>query len=273
MSRAKRPVSIAAATIARGGRLALLAVLLAASGCGNGADQEAGGGGSAQRGLSSLGQADVNLRLARAARTAGDAASAVQLFRGLAADRAATPQLLVEAGDCLGEVGLFDEAIEAYGRVRSGPARLDALRGEVRAHMALGEAELALPFADEALGLAPRDARVLVNRGAVLDALQRHAEAQAAYRSALEISPRSVAARNNLALSLALGGQYEEAVGIMTPLARSASATPKIRENLALIFGLSGDSERAAAASRIDLDDVHTAENLQFYARVRESRP
>jgi Flp pilus assembly protein TadD len=255
------------------GRSVLLAFSLAVAGCATGLDQDAAGGQLARPVLSSSGQADVNLRLARATRAAGDFTSAVQLFRDLVTDRSATPQLLLEAGDCMVEAGFFDEAIVTYSRVQDGSARPDALRGVVRAQMALGPPAAALPFADEALALSPQDARALVNRGAVLDALQRHAEAQAAYRSALEINPRSVAARNNLALSLALTGQYQEAIGIMSPLARSASATPKVRENMALIFGLSGNTAQAAAASRSDLDEGQTAQNLEFYARVRETVP
>jgi Flp pilus assembly protein TadD len=129
-----------------------------------------------------------------------------------------------------------------------------------------------LRSADQALALAPRDSRVLVNRGAVLDTLNRHVEAQEAYRAALQITPRSVAARNNLALSLALTGQYDQAVAMIEPLARATSASPKIRENLALILGLSGDTDRATAVSRIDLDETAIASNMSFFARVRETK-
>lgn len=252
-------------------RSILLALSLAIAGCAPGADADARLGNTARRDVAP-GQAGVNIRLARASRIAGDLASSVQIYRGLAEDRSAAPEVLVEAADCLVEAGLHDEAIEIYGRV-GGTARPEALRGLVRAHMALGETAPALKAADAALALTPRDARVLVNRGAVLDALQRHPEAQASYRAALEIAPHSVAARNNLALSLALVGQYDEAIGLMGPLARTATATPKIRENLALIYGLSGDTERAASTSRVDLDEIRTAENLAFFARLRGSAP
>jgi Flp pilus assembly protein TadD len=115
--------------------------------------------------------------------------------------------------------------------------------------------------------------RVLVDRGATLDALRRHAEAQASYRTVLAIEPHNVAARNNLALSLALTGQFAPALRLIAPLARSAAATPKIRENLALILGLSGDDARAATVSRMDLDEASTADNLTFFAQAREAKP
>jgi Flp pilus assembly protein TadD len=139
--------------------------------------------------------------------------------------------------------------------------------------MALGEATIALTYADKALKLAPGDTRVLVDRGATLDALQRHAEAQASYRAALAIAPRNVPARNDLALSLALTGQFSEAIRLIAPLARSSTATPKIRENLALILGLSGDDASAAKVSRMDLDAVSTADNLTFFDQARTAKP
>ena len=92
------------------------------------------------------------------------------------------------------------------------------------------------------------------------------------YRAVLATTPRHVSARNNLALSLAVTGQYDEAVALLTPLARSSAATPRIRENLALIYGLMGDADRAAMLSRADLDDGSIRANMEFIAAVRGGR-
>jgi Flp pilus assembly protein TadD len=81
-----------------------------------------------------------------------------------------------------------------------------------------------------------------------------------------------VSARNNLALSLAVTGQFDEAIALLTPLARSSAATPRIRENLALIYGLMGDADRATLLSRSDLDDSSIRANLEFLAAVRAGR-
>jgi len=78
-----------------------------------------------------------------------------------------------------------------------------------------------------------------------------------------------VAARNNLALSLALIGQFSEALEIITPMAKSLNATSRVRQNLALIYGLMGDRSRAEAVSRLDLDAPATASNLRFFEQVR----
>lgn len=146
-----------------------------------------------------------------------------------------------------------------------------ALLGLTRAYVALSDGAQALAYADKARAIAPADPRVLVARGVVLDMLQRHAEAQDSYRLVLAAAPHDIPARNDLALSLTMTGQYQEAVDILTPIAKSATATPRLRQNLALVYGLMGDMERAKALSQVDLDDKATAANLLFFDYVAKA--
>jgi Flp pilus assembly protein TadD len=216
------------------------------------------------------------LRLARAARQAGDFTSAVNLYRSAVETTSPDPALLVELGDTLVQSGAPDDGIDIYWRVlglqkvdpKSG-ARLGAVRGLARAYLTLGELATALEHWNEAHAMAPQDPGALVGQGVVLDMLGRHAEAQTAYRTVLTNAPHDVPARNNLALSLALTGHFPEALEIITPMARSSTATPQIRQNLALIYGLKGDPERASAMSRVDLDQQAVEANLKFFEAVR----
>jgi Flp pilus assembly protein TadD len=218
--------------------------------------------------------ADAALRLARATRQAGDLTSAIQLYRTLVATKSAAAEVVVEFGDVLLEAGSPDDAITTYSQVDAkSSARLGALLGLTRSYLDLGEPAKALDYADDALRLAPQDARVLVDRGVALDSLKRHAEAQQCYREVLKVAPRHVSARNNLALSLALSGNYDEALALIAPLVRSPAATPRERENMVVIYGLMGDTSRAATLSRMDLDEGTTQANLGFLAAVRETRP
>lgn len=224
---------------------------------------------------SSPNQGDVGpaLRLARASRDAGDFASSINLYRSVLAAKPDDPALLVELGDTLLEAGMMDDAIEVFGRVgKTDNSRAAAVLGLARAYLAISQPAKALDDAEEAVRLSPQDARAVILRGVSLDMLDRHAEAQAAYRSVLETTPLSVAARNDLALSLAMTGQLSEALTIIEPMARSPAAKPETRQNLALIYGLLGDNARAAAMSRIDLDDATTAANLSFFERLRSSK-
>ena len=225
------------------------------------------------RGGSAAREGSSNLRLARATRQSGDLASAIQIYRAIVAIKPVAPGVQVELGDVLLQSGAPDDAIDAYSQVTKGPARLDALLGTTRCYLALDDAATALTFADQAQVAAPHDARMLVDRGVALDTLQRHAEAQASYRAALVASPRRVSARNDLALSLALTGHYDEAIGLIAPLARSIDATPQVRANLAVVYGLAGNTDGAASVSRMDLDDSGTQANLAFLASVRQTPP
>jgi Flp pilus assembly protein TadD len=64
-------------------------------------------------------------------------------------------------------------------------------------------------------------------------------------------------------------GQFGEAISVMTPIVRSANATSKLRQNLALIYGLKGDRDEALALGRVDLDEAAAQANLQFFDYVR----
>jgi Flp pilus assembly protein TadD len=212
------------------------------------------------------------LRLARAARANGDLASAINLYSSVVAIQPADPAILLELGDTLVDAGSMDDAIDAYRRVEpKSTSWLGSQLGLQQAYLKLGQPQKALQFADVAMAIAPQDHRVLVSRGVTLDMLGRHAQAQESYRAILASDPHNVAARNDLALSLAMTRHFAEAVDIMTSMARSSTATPRIRENLALIYGLAGDAAHAGALSRVDLDAATTDGNLRFFELARSA--
>lgn len=215
-------------------------------------------------------QMKTALRLARASRDAGDYASAISLYRSIVAMKPANPAIQIELGDTLLDAGFIDDAIDVFDKVDpKSTSEALALVGLTRAHLALSEPAKALTYADKAYALAPNDPKVAVARGVTLDLLGRHDEAQKCYRTVLAAKPRDVAARNDLALSLAMTKQFDNAIEIMTPIARSADATPRMRQNLALIYGLQGDDKDAAALSRRDLDQATTEANLRFFDFIR----
>lgn len=211
-----------------------------------------------------------SLKLARTFRTAGDPRSAVPIYQRLVNRKEPDPGVQVELGDTLLETGLFDQAIGVYQAVPPGSsAGGEAELGLARVQLALDQPGRALVHADRAVQLAPTNERVLVGRGVVLDRLNRHADAQASYRAALKIEPRSVAGRSDLALSLAMTGNYDEALEILEPIARSADASPQDRQNLAFIYGLKGDRQAALTLSRVDLPEAVAQANVKYFETAR----
>ena len=217
--------------------------------------------------------AGLDLRLARATRNAGDLASAANLYREAMTRNPGNPQIAIELGDVLIDSGQPEQAIDLFGTISGDKARPDidihAERGIGRAYLVMQNAQAALDHFVVARGKAPQDPRTLVDCGVALDLLRRHAEAQESYRAALRVAAHDTGARNDLALSLALTQHYDAALEVIVPVARSASATPQIRQNLALIYGLKGDGNAADALSRVDLDAAATNSNVKLFAALR----
>ncbi len=215
----------------------------------------------------------ASLRLARALRAAGDPMSALPLYRDILARQPRNADLTVEFGDTLVQANLLDTAVGTY---QSVPADSQALpgaeRGLARIELMLNRPDRALEHANRALKIRPDDEPALVSQGVALDRLRRHAEAQTAYRQALALDPRSVVARTNLALSLALSGSFDEAIDLLSPIARSATATAQDRQNLALVYGLKGESTTALALSRLDLSEAAATDNVAFLDQVRQGK-
>ncbi|MBT2189085.1 tetratricopeptide repeat protein [Sphingobium nicotianae] len=212
---------------------------------------------------------ETSIRLASAFRAAGDYRSAIQVYRRLLSQKASSPDLRLELGETLIDAGLIDDAIGVFLAVSAEfPDNGQAQLGLARANLMLNSPPEALKYVEKAAALDQSNQRILIVRGVILDRLGRHSEAQASYRAALSLEPRSVAARNDLALSLALSGQYKEAIDILTPIARSADATAGDRQNLAFVLGLSGDVKGALALSRVDLDEAAAQANSRFFAFV-----
>ena len=175
----------------------------------------------------------------------------------------------------------------------------------LRAQMALesGDFTSAIDLAEKAVEANPSDATV---RGLLANAYfagGRFASADAAYADALALSPaqpqvvlkRALAqiaqGKNNEALSLlgsarnyldaadyglavALAGQPAEAVSVLEPTARAEGADARVRQNLALAYGLGGDwtAARTIAAQDLAPGEVD-ARVQQWMALAKPARP
>lgn len=164
-------------------------------------------------------------RIAEAAEQNGDLSGAAD-FYGRALN------LRPEAGDSVlglararAGLGRADEALaalrDAHLRAPAGH-RLTAMLGQlqVQAH----QPGPALATFQDGLRQVPADTELLTGQGVALDALGRHDEAQASYRQVLARDPVSIAARNDLALSLALSSRPADAVALLRDLAPDVTA-------------------------------------------------
>jgi len=217
---------------------------------------------------------DTLMRIGAAAKAGGDLPNAVALYRRAAVIDPSVPAPFVAVGNTLMEMGQIDEAVLAYksalDRVANDP---EALRGLAKAYLRTGRPELAGAPLSAAYRQTPDDPKLLQLIGVADDYIGQHREAQARYRRGLELLPHDPALTVDLALSLALTGNYAEAVGVLRPLAIAPTGTPRERQTLALIYGLAGDRVAAEKMARRDLDAASVQHNLAYYERLRQLSP
>ena len=214
------------------------------------------------------------MRIGATARGGGDFDTAVGLYRRAAALNSALAAPFAAAGDTLVEMGQINEAIVAYrAALTREPRDPAALRGLGRAYLRTGKPELALEPLGLAYDQAPDDPKILQLIGVAEDFVERHAAAQARYRRGLELLPGDLGLSVNLALSLALSGQYGEAVAVLSPIALGPGGTPSERQTLVLIHMLQGDAATAERIARLDLDPQSAQRQLAYLDTLRLLSP
>lgn len=214
---------------------------------------------------------DSLLRLARRLRDDGQIMPALETFQRIAKMAPQDHEIQLEVADIQLAARRYDDAAGIYQKLVEIPEQRSGARlGLMRIAYALDDFEGVLTQFEMLRAHGPvTDVRAWLCQAVTLDRLKRHGEAQASYRNALAIAPRSIAARNNLALSLALVRQYEEAVAILRPLAASSDALPRVRQNLALIYGLMGKADDAEQLGLHDLTEIEVAQNTEFFKSLQ----
>ncbi|HZS84798.1 MAG TPA: tetratricopeptide repeat protein [Stellaceae bacterium] len=258
--------------MARSRRLALLAALLA-TGCVNGTQ----GVDSLNTGADRLANDKPNekavLRIADATRAGGDPGTAINLYRRAHQLEPKDPVPLARLGATLADQQAYTEASEAYRQALAlAPDDADIERGFASVLLAVDQPELALTHLNAALA-HKKDPKIYSLIGVANDLLGRYGVAQRAYAQGLELAPDNLALRNNLGLSQALAGNFAEATTTLSAAAASPDATARMRQNLALAYGLAGDTEKAAAIARRDLDEQSVKNNIAYYAMLRGLDP
>ncbi|HEY3910093.1 MAG TPA: tetratricopeptide repeat protein [Stellaceae bacterium] len=214
------------------------------------------------------------MRIGDAARAGGDFANALSVFRRAAEIEPSAPAPFVAIGDTLLATGAVNEAILAYNSALARDAgNLPALLGLAKGYLETGRPELALAPLAKAAPRSPDNPKLLVLIGVAEDWTGRHRQAQADYRQGLTKVPGDPALTVDLALSLALSGDYPNAIAVLQPVAMAPAASAQERQTLALIYGLEGSVAEAARLGRIDLDEAAVEHNLAYYQTLRELSP
>lgn len=127
----------------------------------------------------------------------------------------------------------------------------------------------ALPYLNAILEVAPQEILTLNARGICLDMLGRHGEAQKTYQLGLLVDPRHKDLRNNLGLSFVFEGDLQKAAAVFEALIKE-DPSPRHRQNLAIVYGFSGEKDKAYALVKEELSPAAVDHNLEYFRQLRE---
>ena len=211
---------------------------------------------------------------AEQARQNGDIATAVRQYREVIREDSRNKEAYIKLGYALLDGNYTNEAYKTFKEAEEKFGKCgDSHRGMGAVLLVMDRPEEAIQQYNHALDLDPQDARAINGQGIGYELLGHTKKAQAAYRAAMELDPSNSKFENNYALSLTLDGQGHEGVHIFERLARSPNATPRVRQNLALAYGLSGDMSKARQVGRMDLSDAMVKTNLNYIRAIKGMQP
>jgi Flp pilus assembly protein TadD len=239
--------------------LCLLLVLMVAACAGQSPRLAAGGDKSISIGEAAMdaGMPEVALRLAaeELGRNPRNAAALAQqgdayrtLGRATAAEASYARALGIDPDNTRARIG------QAMLLLRTDPARAEASLAHV---VAQGPREVT--------GQVTGQVTALIGLGIARDLLGRHAQAQAAYRQALALSPDNRAVQADLGLSLALSGDGTGAVAILRPLAAEPQAGRRVKDNLAVALAAAGRTDEARSILRQEMSDDDADRTVAAY--------
>ena len=244
---------------------AALAGVLLLSACAGGMDAAGGGGDPMARPE----VANSLLDAADAAEAQNDHATAAGYYRNVFMRDPKNVRAAVGLIQSLRALGALDQARDAANVALGANPNNPAILAEVgKVKLASGDLNNAVKFLQRAADLDPKDWKARSALGVAYDRLGDPQKAEASYRAALKISPDNAAVLNNFALSRAMAHDLPGARDLLQKAVASAGSDVRVRQNLALIYALSGDMTQAEALTLRDLPPDLARETLAYYRQL-----
>ena len=200
----------------------------------------------------------------------GNAGNALKLYQSASAADPGNARAFAGLGAAYLALGGVDQAADAFAKALIiDPGLMAARLGHAQVLIRQGRPRAALVELESLALDDPRDAKVFNAMGIAFDLLGDNAEAQIRYGQGLDLVPNDVTLRGNLALSFAVSGDFDTAIGLLRALARSPGANAKIRQNLALAYALAGKFDLAESLARMDLPEDSVRANMTYIAQIR----
>ena len=212
-------------------------------------------------------------RLAKAAAEGGNLGSAIQLYREQLEAKPKDFATTMNLAQALYQAGATNDALavfKAAAKIRDyspGP-----WVGMGRVSLAQGRPHEAHQYFVRAVARDEKDYAALTGVAVSRDHMGAHEESQDIYRRLLEIRPNDPSLLSNLGLSLALGGQAEQAIHVLLQITSAPNAPAPAQHNLALAYALAGKEQLAKQVWGLELS-THKVENNLRLARMMRATP
>ncbi len=169
--------------------------------------------------------------------------------------------------------GNFAQSADAYRRTMAlAPERTEFVYGYARSLLMSGETDRAIQQFTRYIGSKPEDPRGYIGLGIAHDISGAHAAAQTAYLDGLQAAPDNMALRNDLALSLALSDQSEDAIAILRELAQEPGLASRVGQTLSLVYAISGHMDDAVNLVRQQLNGGDARNTIAFFRSLQGLR-
>lgn len=199
----------------------------------------------------------------------GDYATAATYFRNVYLREPGNTLAAVGLMQTLREMGDLEQArsvADATLLAKPNDATVVAEVGKVR--LASGQLPNAVALLQRAVDLDPADWKSRSALGVAYDRQGDSVKAEESYRAALGISPNNPVVLNNLALSRVLANDLAGARELLQRAVDSSRADVRVRQNLALLYALSGNMAQAEALTLQDLPPDLARATLAYYREL-----
>ena len=124
-----------------------------------------------------------------------------------------------------------------------------------------------------AIAADAKDWRTRSALGLAYDRLGDYDSADESYKTALAISPDNASILNNYGMSRAMANDLDSARTLLLHAAMMPNADVRVRQNLALVYALSGDIAKAEELTRRDLPPALANATLDYYRQLAAAAP
>lgn len=214
------------------------------------------------------------LNMAERMRANADYQTALKFYSQVQNEETLTPTAAFGLADCLAKLGQGEEAIQVLVDFsENNPDHPDTHLEFGKVYLATHHPKKCIHHFNAALRTHPNNITALNGLGVCYDLEKHHEKARSFYQRALEINPKATHVSANLGLSYTFTKDtLKKAITILEPIAKSRKATAKDRQNLALAYGLSGNTKKAAQIFSVDLSDEDVQANIEYIKSIKDKR-